>query len=58
MGELENSIPFSEIGIVGGITEINAMQIQEAAFGLIGAAGETYGEEKKIIFLDRLKESL
>ncbi len=144
----KNSIPFSEIGIVGGIAEINAMQIQEAArivrelgmakkgsekvmkdfeaienaiklfyadtktvpsklddlmknpgvngwngpylgagtnfmdpygrpyqykkkvtpggkeylelstFGLIGAAGETYGEEKKIIFIDKLKESL
>ena len=27
----KNSIPFSGIGIVGGIAEINAMQIQEAA---------------------------
>lgn len=144
----KNSIPFSEIGIVGGIAEINAMQIQEAArivrelgmakkgsekvmkdfeaienaiklfyadtktvpvklddlmknpgvpnwngpylgagttfidpygrpyqykkkktpggkeylelstFGLIGAAGETYGEEKKIIFIDKLKGAL
>ncbi|MCM8778143.1 MAG: FecR domain-containing protein [Candidatus Omnitrophica bacterium] len=144
----KNSIPFSEIGIVGGIAEINAMQIQEAArvvrelgiakkgsekvtkdfeaienaiklfyadtktvpskledlmknpgvddwngpylgagttfidpygrpyqykrkttpggkeylelstFGLIGAAGDTYGEEKKVIFIDKLKESL
>jgi len=26
----KNSIPFSEIGIVGGIAEINAMQTQEA----------------------------
>lgn len=144
----KNSIPFSEIGIVGGIAEINAMQIQEAArivrelgmakkgsekvakdfaaienaiklffadtktvpsklddlmknpgvegwngpylgagtdfmdpygrpyqykkdktpggkeyielstFGLIGATGETYGEEKKIIFIEKLKEAL
>ncbi|MCX8081805.1 MAG: FecR domain-containing protein [bacterium] len=144
----KNSIPFSEIGIVGGIAEINAMQIQEAArivrelsmakkgtekvindfsaienaiklfyadtgtvptkledlmknpdiqgwngpylgagttfmdpygrpyqykkkktpagkeyielstFGLIGATGDTYGEEKKIIFIEKLKEAL
>lgn len=144
----QESIPFSEIGIVGGIAEINAMQIQEASrivrelgmakkgsekvmkdfehiesalilffgdtgnvparlkdlvekpgtagwqgpylaagtnfmdpygrpyqyrrkktpggkeyielstFGLIGAAGATYGEEKKIIFLDKLEEQV
>jgi len=29
--EWKNSIPFSEMGIVGGIAEINAMQIQEAS---------------------------
>ena len=145
----KNSIPFSGMGIVGGIAEMNAMQIQEASrivremgivkqktpfvmrdfasiesgitlfysdtgqvpaklkdlienpgvqgwkgpylgvgttfmdpyghpyqykpnkktpggkdyvelstFGLIGAAGDTYGEEKKIIFVDKLKEKL
>lgn len=144
----QESIPFSEIGIVGGIAEINAMQIQEASrivrelgmakkgsekvvrdfehiesaillfygdtqrvparlkdlierpdinnwkgpylgtgtnfmdpygrpyqyrrkktpggkeyielasFGLIGAAGATYGEEKKIIFLDKIEEQV
>jgi len=32
--------------------------LELSTFGPIGAAGETYGEEKKIIFLDRLKESL
>jgi len=32
--------------------------LELSTFGLIGAAGETYGEEKKIIFIDKLKESL
>ncbi len=144
----KNSIPFSEIGIVGGIAEINAMQTQEASrivrelglakkgsekvmkdfeaiynavalfyadtgqmpgklkdllenpgiegwegpymgagttfidpynhayqykkkttpaggeywelstFGLVGAAGDTYGEEKKLIFINDLKKKL
>jgi hypothetical protein len=146
--EWKNSIPFSGMGIVGGIAEINAIQIQEASrivrelsiakkgsekvtkdfkaienaitlfysdtksvplklkdllenpgtvgwngpylatgtnfmdpygrpyqyrkkktpggkeylelstFGLIGAAGDTYGEEKRIIFIDKLAEKL
>lgn len=144
----KQNIPFSEIGIVGGIAEINAMQIQEASrivrelgiaqkgskkvlkdfediesaillfyadtrdvpkrldelmkdpgvanwqgpylgvgtnfmdpyghryfyrlketpggkkyvelscAGLIGAAGDTYGEERKVIFIDKLQEQL
>lgn len=30
--------------------------LELSTFGLIGAAGDTYGEEKKIIFVDKLKE--
>lgn len=146
--EWKQSIPFSEIGIVGGIAEMNAMQIQDAArivrelgiakkgskkvlkdfeniesavvlfyadtktvpkklkdliynpeitnwagpylgvgtnfqdpygrpyqykakktpggkeyielftFGLVGAHGDTYGEEKKLIFVDKLEKKL
>ncbi len=32
--------------------------LELSTFGLIGAAGDTYGEEKKIIFIDKLKEKL
>lgn len=32
--------------------------IEISTFGLVGAAGETYGQEKEIIFIDKLREEL